>query len=110
VVFGIGKISGDIFWAINFDRWGLPEWFIPVVGWTEIVGATLLLIPRVSYYGAILLFGVMLGALYAHFIGRDGIQMVRPLAFMAALYFIARKRRPPRKKPPKRERKAPAEH
>ena len=49
-------------------------------------------VPRLAFYGAALLFAVMLGAAYTHFVGRDGLNILRPFIFMFALYLIARGR------------------
>ena len=49
-----------------FDKVGIGQWFRFVTGALEISGAILLLIPRLTLYGAILLLLVMAGGVTAH--------------------------------------------
>jgi hypothetical protein len=49
-----------------FDAIGLGQWFRYVTGSLEVLGAVLLLIPRLSGLGALLLVGTMLGAVATH--------------------------------------------
>lgn len=50
----------------NFARWGYPAWFVYVTGTIEVVGALLLLMPKTRFYGAALLVGTMVGAIFTH--------------------------------------------
>src|SRR5438093_1341613 len=52
--------------AADMERIGLGQWFRYVTGSLEVLGAVLLLIPRLSGLGALLLVGVMLGAVPTH--------------------------------------------
>jgi putative oxidoreductase len=63
---GFLKLSGDPQMVGLFDAIGLGQWFRYVTGSLEVVGAILLLIPRLSGLGALLLVGVMLGAVPTH--------------------------------------------
>ena len=63
---GFFKLSGDPQMVGLFDAIGLGQWFRYVTGWLEVLGAVLLLIPRLSGLGALLLVGVMLGAVPTH--------------------------------------------
>src|SRR5882672_6858698 len=49
-----------------FDAIGFGQWFRYVTGSLEVLGAVLLLIPRLSGLGALLLVGAMLGAVATH--------------------------------------------
>ena len=60
------KVTGNIFWARDFHRWGYPDWFRVVVGIAELTSMALLLIPRLASYGAMLFVVVMLGAIFTH--------------------------------------------
>lgn len=60
------KVAGGVFWVRDFQRWGYPDWFRPVVGAAELASAALLLVPRLAAYGAALFAAVMLGAIYTH--------------------------------------------
>ena len=63
---GFLKLSGDPRMVGLFDAIGLGQWFRYVTGSLEVLGAVLLLIPRLSGLGALLLMGVMLGAVPTH--------------------------------------------
>src|SRR6266850_2022754 len=59
---GFLKISGDPQLVGLFEAIGIGQWFRYLTGSLEVLGAVLLLIPRLSGLGALLLVGVMLGA------------------------------------------------
>ena len=63
---GFFKLSGDPRMVGLFDTIGVGQWFRYVTGSLEVLGAILLLIPRLSGLGALLLVGVMLGAVATH--------------------------------------------
>ena len=63
---GFFKLSGDPRMVGLFDAIGLGQWFRYVTGSLEVLGAVLLLVPRLSGLGALLLVGVMLGAVPTH--------------------------------------------
>ena len=63
---GFFKLSGDPRMVGLFDAIGLGQWFRYVTGSLEVLGAVLLLVPRLSGLGAWLLVGVMLGAVPTH--------------------------------------------
>jgi putative oxidoreductase len=63
---GFFKLSGDPRMVGLFDAIGVGHWFRYVTGSLEVLGAILLLIPRLSGLGALLLVGVMLGAVATH--------------------------------------------
>ena len=63
---GFFKLSGDPRMVELFVAIGLGQWFRYVTGSLEVLGAVLLLIPRLSGLGALLLVCVMLGAVATH--------------------------------------------
>jgi uncharacterized membrane protein YphA (DoxX/SURF4 family) len=63
---GFSKLAGDPQLVGLFDAIGLGQWFRYLTGSLEIVGAVLLLIPRLCGLGALLLVGTMLGAVATH--------------------------------------------
>ena len=62
---GFFKFSGDPQMVELFETIGFGQWFRYVTGSLEILGAGLIVIPRLSGLGA-LLVGVMLGAVATH--------------------------------------------
>src|SRR6266850_7367196 len=63
---GFFKLSGDPRMIGLFDAIGFGQWFRYLTGSLEVLGAVLLLIPRLSGLGALLLVGTMLGAVATH--------------------------------------------
>src|SRR6266571_3646908 len=63
---GFLKLSGDAQLVGLFQAIGLGQWFRYLTGGLEVAGAFLLLIPRTSGLGALMLAGVMVGAVVTH--------------------------------------------
>jgi uncharacterized membrane protein YphA (DoxX/SURF4 family) len=74
--------------AHDFARTHMPDLVRQVLGWGEIVGCILLLIPRTSIRGAWVLFAVFILAIVLHLL--HGMYNVGNLAiYMAAAWAIA---------------------
>ena len=63
---GFFKLSGDPRMVALFDAIGLGQWFRYLTGTLEVAGSFLLLIPRTSGLGALMLAGVMVGTVVTH--------------------------------------------
>src|SRR3981189_184138 len=63
---GFLKLSGNAQLVGLFEAIGLGQWFRYLTGALEVAGAILLLIPRTSGLGALMLAGVMVGAVVTH--------------------------------------------
>src|SRR4030095_3494063 len=63
---GFLKLSGNPQLVALFEAIGLGQWFRYLTGTLEVAGAGLLLVPRFSGLGALMLFGVMIGAVITH--------------------------------------------
>ena len=63
---GFLKLKGDPQLVGLFKAIGLGQWFRYLTGTLEVAGAVLLLIPRTSGLGALLLVAVMVGAVVTH--------------------------------------------
>jgi putative oxidoreductase len=63
---GFLKLSGNAQLVGLFEAIGLGQWFRYLTGFLEVAGAFLLLIPRASGLGALLLAGVMVCAVATH--------------------------------------------
>src|SRR6266576_6481513 len=63
---GFLKLSGDPQLVGLFEAIGLGQWFRYLTGTLEVAGAILLLIPRTSGLAAMMLAGVMVGAIITH--------------------------------------------
>lgn len=69
---GGAKLAGVPMMAHEFDVVGLGQWFRYFTGTVEIAGAILLLAPKTSFYGAILLAMVCIGAFFAQLLRLHG--------------------------------------
>jgi len=78
---GWRKFDPKGWWAPAFENWGYPTWFMILVGVMEVVGALLLIIPKVRYIGALSLITVMLGAVITKSLHKISIDEI--------LYFIS---------------------
>jgi uncharacterized membrane protein YphA (DoxX/SURF4 family) len=59
------KLSGNAHMVAEFAKINMGPWFIYFTGLTELTGVLLLLIPRTTLYGALVLFCVCIGAFVA---------------------------------------------
>ena len=66
ILYGWRKVTNDPDTQAQFLEWGYEPEFAMQVGIAEMVGGLLLLIPKTSSLGAILLAGLMGGAIYTH--------------------------------------------
>lgn len=63
---GSVKLAGPEQVVAMFNTIGLGQWFRYLTGALEVAGAVMLLIPRLSGVGALLLICVMIGAVFTH--------------------------------------------
>ena len=88
------KVTGNVFWVRDFHRWGYPDWFRIVVGFTELTAMALLLLPRFASYGASLFAAVMLGAIFTHSTHNETSRLPFNLLLLTLSLVIAFARRP----------------
>ncbi len=89
-----GKLTSNPAVLEMFERWGFPDGFHLVIGALELLGGLGLLIPRTAGYAAGGLIGIMIGAALTHLLSGEGLQVLRPLLFMALLAVVVSLRRP----------------
>jgi uncharacterized membrane protein YphA (DoxX/SURF4 family) len=83
---GAAKLSGHPMMVAEFGKIGLGQGFRYVTGVTEVAGTALLLWPRSTFFGAIILLGVCTGAFVAQVGPLHGdLIHVFVLGFLAAL-------------------------
>ena len=63
---GAMKLLGQAAQVAAFTSWGLPTWFRALVGTFEVVGGGLLIVPKTTPVGSLILATIMVGALWAH--------------------------------------------
>lgn len=76
-----------------FEQIGAGQWFRFVTGILEIVGGLLVLVPRASIWGALLLACVMVGAVLTHLvlIGGNPVHAFVLLALCGAVLWLRRR-------------------
>lgn len=91
---GLPKIWGGHDWSQNFELWGYPPWFRVIVGWVEVLGAILLVVPRTSLFAAGVLAVTMAGAAYTQLLHGTMRDAFIPLALMLMLASVVALRWP----------------
>ncbi|MDB4951709.1 MAG: hypothetical protein JWM27_4358 [Gemmatimonadetes bacterium] len=86
------KLLGDPQMVGVFETIGLGQWFRYATGGIEVLSALLLLIPRLAGVGALLLVGVMVGAVITHLLVVHSSPAI-PLALLVVVAVIAWGRR-----------------
>lgn len=73
VFYGVAALGAGVLKLIGFDPgwehfqgWGLPYWFMILVGTFEVAGGLLLLLPRTASIGAFILSTIALGGVWTH--------------------------------------------
>ena len=82
----LGKLTGAA--TEMFAQWGYPAWFATLIGILELAGALGLLLPKTTRYAILGLTGIMLGAAYTHLANGEGMQVLRPVVFLAVLWAV----------------------
>lgn len=85
---GFPKLAGAPEMVALFDAVGAGQWFRYATGSMEVLGAVLLLVPRLSGVGALLLACVMAGATATHLFIIGGSPLM-PLVLLAVTVAIA---------------------
>ena len=89
---GFSKLAGAEQMVAKFDVIGAGQWFRYATGALEVLGALGLLIPRLNVIGAVLLGGVMSGAVLTHlFVIGDSPAV--PIVLLAVIAIITWGRR-----------------
>jgi putative oxidoreductase len=94
VMVGLSKLSGNEQMVALFTAIGLGQWFRYLTGILEVAGAILLLIPRTSGLGALMLVGVMIGAVMTHLFVIGGNPLMA-IILLAITSLVAWERRQP---------------
>lgn len=89
---GGAKIYGVPMMVENFQQIGLGQWFRYLTGILEIVGAIMVLMPRVAAIGGVLLSCIMVGAIATHLLlmGGSAVPAIVLLVLSAIVVFAHR--------------------
>lgn len=95
---GSGKLAngdspaGD--WDAQFVAWGFPAWMRWIVGGAEVLAANGLLVPRLRFYAAAGLVGLMVGAVGTHLANAEFVGAPIPLVLAGLAATVAWMTRP----------------
>lgn len=92
ILMGLPKVLGQTGWMARFGAWGYPEWFLSVVGFGEIAGAILLMIPSFAKLGAAVLATIMVGAAGTHVWYGELPRIVLPMVLLVLVTLVGRAR------------------
>ncbi len=90
---GWSKFDDSSGWAVAFRHWGYPGWFRLTIGVVEVVAAALMLWGRTAVFGALIIVGVMVGAMATHVLqdgGRHIESEVAPLLLASIVLALRR--------------------
>jgi uncharacterized membrane protein YphA (DoxX/SURF4 family) len=90
VAIGVAKFGSPV-WARNFARWGYPDGFYMVIGVLEIAGGLMLLVPKVTSYGAALNAVILAAA--AVTLALNHLPMAPPLIWLPVMILLGVARR-----------------
>jgi uncharacterized membrane protein YphA (DoxX/SURF4 family) len=85
---GASKFFATEMWTGLFTDWGYPVWFAFVVGIAEVMGALLLLFPKLASYAAGFLGVIMLGAVGTLLTHTNDLGLKTPLLHLVVLAII----------------------
>lgn len=83
------NLMGDQQMVSDFARWGYPGWFRLLTAVLQIVGAVLLLLPSISFYGAVLLGCILVGAIVTHLRFDPPPTTISPIVFLVLTLALA---------------------
>ena len=83
------KFDPDGFWTAAFAHWGYPAWLRVSVGWIEVAGGAMLLIPWTATAGALAVASVMGGAWITRYLDGRYVDVAWISCYFVALMWIA---------------------
>lgn len=89
---GANKLGGDPLMVQAFDQIGFGQWFRYLTGGLEVVGGVLLLVPALAGVGALLMAGVMVGAVLTHLVLIGGSATAAFVLLVASVVVVAGRR------------------
>ena len=91
VAAGVTKLVGESHQVEGFMMWELPPWFRMLVGTFEVVGGTLLAVPKTTPVGSLILSTIMVGAVWTHIVYGQWLRLVGPLALLILFLLVFRR-------------------
>lgn len=83
------KFDPHGFWTGAFERWGYPVWLRVSVGWVEVVGGTMLIVPWTATAGGVAVAAVMGGAWLTRYLDGRYVDVAWISGYLVGLLWIA---------------------
>jgi uncharacterized membrane protein YphA (DoxX/SURF4 family) len=90
---GTLKLIGQATQVAQFVNWGLPMWFLTLVGTFEVLGGVLLIVPATTPAGSLILSTIMVGALWGHVVHSDWPHAIPVVVLLTLFLTIFRRTR-----------------
>jgi len=87
---GASKLASQSTQVTHFIGWGLPHWFLMLVGTFEVIGGVLLALPPSRPVGSLVLSTIMVGALWTHVAHAEWAETAPVVLVFALLMVIFR--------------------
>lgn len=88
---GSAQLGGQAILVATFEKIGIGQWFRYFTGSIEVAGAILLLIPKFTVVGALLLCATMIGAVITHVFVIGGNPALAAVLLMLSAYVAWRR-------------------
>ncbi len=92
VLTGSMKLINADTMAAQFSVWDYQDWFVYVIGVTELICGGLLMVPGAALFAGVMLSSVMIGAIVTLAVHHDPVGATAPLVFLILLAIIMRMR------------------
>ncbi len=92
VASGVAHLGLTLF-ADLFQTYGLPYWFLLLVGSFLTLGGALLLVPGTAPVGGLIIGTIMVGAVWTHLAHLEFVQAVGPVLYLLACLTIIWRRK-----------------
>lgn len=87
---GASKLASQSTQVTHFIEWGLPHWFLILVGTFEVIGGLLLAVPVSRPVGSLILGTIMVGAFWTHVVHAEWAETAPVVVVFALLMMIFR--------------------
>jgi putative oxidoreductase len=92
----VKNLAGDDAMAADFERWGYPSAFRVVTACLQLAGGVALLWPAMVFPGAVLLAGILIGAIVTHLRHDPVAHAISPAVFLILVTIVLATHRPER--------------
>jgi putative oxidoreductase len=89
IMAGGAKLMGNHSQVEHFAQWGYPLWFLYLTGIIEVGGGICLFIPKVQFYGIVVLSITMVGAALTHLRAGEMSVFPVPVVLLCLLAMLA---------------------